>query len=93
LVSVTASAGAVVFIDWPPKSRDVGASVSWAGGIVTSISALVAVSEAVTVSVAVILCLPTVLSVAETVTVPLVRVVFAGGVAAASVVVKRMVPV
>ena len=47
----------------------------------------------VTVSVAVRVWLPTVFSVAANVPVPLVRVVSAGSMAAASVLVKWMVPV
>ena len=59
---------------------------------VTTLTVLDPFSEAVTVSVAVILCMPSVLNVTWKLPVPLVSVEFAGNIACASVLAKCRVP-
>ena len=92
-VIVSTCAGAVVFIDCPPKSREAGVVEMIAGAFVTTTPLLVPVIELVTVSVAVIVHVPTDFRVADAVAAPAVKVVLAAGEAASgSVLVKRAVP-
>ena len=91
---MAASRAVTVKLNALPAVADAGADTAKCVAVpaVTLIEFDVPVIEAVTVSVAVMVCAPAVFSVAENVPVPLVRVVFAGNTAAPSLLVKCTVP-
>lgn len=78
-----------------PAVAAAGAETSKCVAVVatTVIAPVMPVIEAVTVSVAVTVCVPTVFSVTEKIPVPLMSVLFAGRTACPSVLVKCTVPV
>jgi hypothetical protein len=91
---LAASRAVTVTLKGEPAVAEAGADTEKcvAAPAVTLIALDVPVFEAVTVSVAVMVCTPMVLSVAENVPTPLVSVEFAGNPAAPSVLVNCTVP-